>query len=77
MIFSEYNQLKFELTKSPIFTGRLEHYKGNRFYIIMTGIKSLPKGIVDFEVEEEIINLRINIPNPDFDFLELEFKKPR
>ncbi len=75
-VYIENDQLLLKFTRSPIFKGQLDHYKSNRFYIEMTGIKSLPKGFVDFEVEEEIINLQINIPNPDFDFSELKFKKP-
>ena len=45
--------------------------------IEMTAMPSLKKGKCSFVIDSqgEVEEMRIDIPNPDFDFTELEFKK--
>ncbi|MFC2137464.1 serine hydrolase [Bacteroidota bacterium] len=69
------NKLYVMLDHTPIFLGKLTHYKGNRFWIEMEKVPSLSKGFVDFNVNSNNIEMLIDIPNPDFHFTELKFKK--
>ena len=69
------NNLYIVFDHSPVFIGKLSHYKGDRFWIEMEKVTSLPKGFVDFTVKSDYIDMLINIPNPDFHFTELKFRK--
>lgn len=67
--------LKFAHT--PIFHTPLEHLEYNTFKIKFADVPSLPSGKVAFIVGmgDEVEQLKIDVPNPDFDFTELELKK--
>jgi hypothetical protein len=62
---------------SPIFVGDLSHFQYDTFRIKLRNSPSLPAGTVNFvlNAEGKVEEMRIDIPNPDFDFTELEFKK--
>jgi len=70
-------ELVLALLPSPLFIGKLTHWHFNTFQIEMTNFPSLPKGKVVFYINEngKVNRLQIDIPNPDFDFKELEFNK--
>ncbi len=62
---------------SPIFVGDLSHFQYDTFRIKLRNSPALPAGTVNFvlNAEGKVEEMRIDIPNPDFDFTELEFKK--
>jgi CubicO group peptidase (beta-lactamase class C family) len=70
-------KLFIDLLPTQGFESTLEHFNCNTFRIRMEGFPSLPGGTVNFLINEkgEASELLIDIPNPDFDFGELEFKK--
>ncbi len=71
------NQLIIKFIPTPIFTGTLTHWHYDIFRIKLNDIPSLPEGIVQFIIGKEgtVKEMKIDIPNPDFDFTELEFKR--
>ncbi|KPK84450.1 MAG: hypothetical protein AMS27_09895 [Bacteroides sp. SM23_62_1] len=73
------NQLVIRFIPTPIFTGTLTHWHFDIFRIKLTEIPSLPQGTVQFIInpDGEVEEMKIDIPNPDFDFTELEFRKKK
>ncbi|MEA3496854.1 MAG: serine hydrolase [Bacteroidota bacterium] len=74
-IFIKDGKLYLKFLPSPKFVGELKHYKYNTFEIEFEYFPSLPKGKVHFLIDEngKTEELRIDVPNPDFDFTELKF----
>lgn len=70
-------QLYISFDHTKMFHGFLRHLNSNIFEIEFKEAPSLPKGTVEFVLneEKEVTELIIDIPNPDFDFTELDFKK--
>jgi len=70
-------KLEVQFLPSSIFHGKLEHWHYDTFTIEMTSVPSLKKGKCSFVIDSqgEVEEMRIDIPNPDFDFTELKFKK--
>jgi CubicO group peptidase (beta-lactamase class C family) len=62
---------------TPIFVGDLTHWHQDIFRIRLRNIPSLPAGTVRFIIDQEgeVEEMKIDIPNPDFYFTELEFRK--
>ena len=60
---------------APEFFTVLKHWEHNTFEIEFTSFPSLPKGKVKFIIDENsrITEMIVYVPNPDFDFKELEF----
>ena len=73
------NQLIVQFKETPIFKGYLKHWHYNTFEIEMKKVISLPKGKCSFIIDEmgEVEEMRIDIPNPDFDFTELKLMKQK
>lgn len=73
----ENGQLVLDLLPTPIYKGDLSHWHFNTFQIILRDMPSLPPGKVQFilDTEGNVSELKIDIPNPDFDFTELSFLK--
>ncbi|HZK08152.1 MAG TPA: serine hydrolase [Bacteroidales bacterium] len=71
--------LMVQLVPSPLFLGTLRHLYFDTFEITFTNLPSLPKGTVQFvqDAQANIHEMKIDVPNPDFDFTELEFIKGR
>jgi CubicO group peptidase (beta-lactamase class C family) len=69
--------LMLQMKNTEIFKGTLTHWHYDTFELEFKGVTSLPKGKVQFKLnaEGEIDELVIDVPNPDFDFTELDFKK--
>ena len=69
--------LHVQFLPTPVFHGKLSHWHYDTFTIEMTEVPSLKKGKCSFVIDSqgEVEEMRIDIPNPDFDFTELEFKK--
>ena len=80
-VFVEINngQLVVQFSNTPIFKGNLTHWHYNTFEIEMKKVPSLEKGKCSFLIDElgEVEEMRIDIPNPDFNFKELKLVKQR
>ncbi len=70
-------QLYLEFIPTPLFHGELNHWHYDTFTIQFPEVPSLPQGTVNFilNADGEVEQMRVDIPNPDFDFTELEFRK--
>lgn len=62
---------------TSMFHGKLNHWHYDTFTIEFPEVPSLPEGTVNFIINArgEVAQVRIDIPNPDFDFTEFTFKK--
>ncbi len=71
------DKLVVQFSKTSIFKGYLTHWHYNTFQIEMKKVPSLRKGKCSFIIDEmgEVEEMRIDIPNPDFNFRELKLKK--
>ncbi|NUM81962.1 serine hydrolase [bacterium] len=75
-ITAEGNGLNIQFLPTASFKGRLTHWHYDTFRIELED-RSLPKGLVNFILDKNgnVSEMKIDIPNPDFDFTELELKK--
>lgn len=73
----ENNALIVKFLPTPLFVGELTHLENDTFRIQLRNTPSLPKGTVRFIIneQEKVEEMKIDIPNPDFDFTELKFKR--
>ena len=73
----ENDKLVVDFLPADIFVGDLSHHRADTFIIRLRDVPSLPEGTVEFIVDEEGVStqMKVDIPNPDFDFTELEFKR--
>ena len=71
------DQLAFQFEPTPLFRGTMRHWQYDSFQLNWGTQMMLPPGTVQFILnpEGEIEEMIIDVPNPDFDFTELEFKK--
>lgn len=80
-VTEENGKLVVRLLSSPNFVGDLEHWHFDTFSIKWRSSIVYPfgRGFVRFALNavDEVSQMKIDIPNPDFDFTELEFKKKR
>jgi CubicO group peptidase (beta-lactamase class C family) len=76
-VYFEGTQLMVHLLPTEIFVGTLSHWQYNSWKIEMKGVPALPSGLVNFIIDKEgkVAEMKIDIPNPDFYFDELEFLK--
>ena len=78
-VTSENNRLVIRLVASPNFVGDLEHWQYDTFRVKWRDSVSypFPKGFVTFTLNAKgkVEEMKIDVPNPDFDFKELEFKR--
>ena len=70
-------ELKLSLVPAPQLYSVLKHWQYDTFSIRFPEFPSLPEGKVTFIINAmgKVEEMRINVPNPDFDFTELTFKK--
>ncbi|HEY0377587.1 MAG TPA: serine hydrolase [Pyrinomonadaceae bacterium] len=75
----ENGRLVLRLTPSPNFVGDLEHWQYDTFRVKWRDsiVYPFPKGFVTFTLDAhgQVDAMKIDVPNPDFDFKELEFKR--
>lgn len=71
------NQLFMEFGHTQIFKAYLKHYHYDTFEFEFEAVPSLPKGKVTFSINArgKVESLIVDLPNPDFDFTELDFIK--
>ncbi|MFT4660296.1 MAG: CubicO group peptidase (beta-lactamase class C family) [Patiriisocius sp.] len=69
--------LYFSFDHSNIFRGTFEHWQDDTFRLYWGTKMMLPPGMANFKVDEngKVIDLIIDVPNPDFDFTEFHFFK--
>lgn len=79
LVANENGKLVVRLAPAPAFVGDLEHWHHDTFRIRWRDSVAYPfgAGFVTFVLDEKgkIAEMKIDVPNPDFDFKELEFKK--
>jgi len=75
----ENGKLVLRLAPSPNFVGDLEHWQYDTFRVKWrdTVVYPFPKGFVTFTLDARgrVDEMKIDVPNPDFDFKELEFRR--
>lgn len=71
------DQLAFQFVPTPLFRGTLRHWHYDTFQLNWGTQMMLPSGKAQFGLNAEgrVSTLDIDVPNPDFDFTELKFKK--
>lgn len=76
-VFLKDGQLRIRFIPTPMFTGTLEHWQYDTYILTLDHSPSLPRGKVQFILDEDgkVDQMKINIPNPDFDFGELDLFK--
>ncbi len=68
------NLLYLSFIPTPMFHSSLKHWQYNTFKIKFQDVPSLPEGKAAFIIDtDQVAKLLIDVPNPDFDFTELEF----
>lgn len=73
----ENGELKLAMIPAPQFKSILKHWQYDTFSIQFPDFPSLPQGKVTFIINAmgKVEEMRVDVPNPDFDFTELRFKK--
>lgn len=73
----EEGMLKLIFVPAPQFNSILKHWQYDTFSIQFPEFPSLPQGKVTFVINAsgKVEEMRVDVPNPDFDFKELTFKK--
>jgi hypothetical protein len=78
-VVEENGRLVLRLAHSPNFVGDLEHWQYDTFRVKWREgiVYPFPKGFVTFTLNArgQVDEMKIDVPNPDFDFKELEFKR--
>ena len=78
-VAAENGKLVLRLLPAPDFVGDLEHWHYDTFRLKWRSsvVYPFPKGFVSFTLNAsgKVDEMKIDVPNPDFDFKELEFKR--
>ena len=78
-VTEENGKLVLQFAPSPLFAGDLEHWNFDTFRVKWrdTIVYPFPKGFVTFSLNPQgkVEEMKIDVPNPDFDFKELEFRR--
>lgn len=78
-VTEENGKLVLRLVPSPMFVGDLEHWHFDTFRLKWrdSAVYPFPKGFVTFTLDAhaKADELKLDVPNADFDFTELEFKR--
>ncbi len=71
------DQLFVQFKPAPVFKSKLEHWQYDTFKIEFKAFPSLPEGKLTFTINSlgKVEKMLIDVPNPDFDFTELDFVK--
>jgi hypothetical protein len=80
-VTEENGKLVLRLVPSPNFVGDLEHWHFDTFRVAWRDsiVYPFPRGFVTFVLDQKgkIAEMKIDVPNPDFLFRELELKRKR
>jgi CubicO group peptidase (beta-lactamase class C family) len=78
-VSEENGHLVLRLVPSPDFVGDLEHWHYDTFRVKWREsiVYPFPRGFVTFTLDPQgrVSDMKIDVPNPDFDFNELEFRR--
>jgi len=76
-VYMDGDQMMLDMEPTDIFLGELNHWQYNTWQIEFKQVPSLPPGLVNFVIDDQgkVVEMQIDIPNPDFYFTELEFIK--
>ncbi|MCF8236174.1 MAG: serine hydrolase [Bacteroidales bacterium] len=76
-VFIEEGELMVQFLPAQKFKGELKHYHYDVYTVEFKEFPSLPKGLATFTLNSKgkVDKLVIDVPNPDFDFTEMEFEK--
>ena len=71
------DQLAFQFEPTPLFRGTIRHWHYDTFRLNWGTQMMLPSGFMTFVLDQsgKVSELKVDVPNPDFDFSELKFKK--
>ena len=71
------DKLYLSMLETLIFQGELSHWHYDTFSVSFPKVPSLPAGSVSFISDKtgNIVEMKMDIPNPDFDFTELKLYK--
>lgn len=79
VVAEEAGKLVLRLSPSPNFVGDLEHWHFDTFRVKWRDSVPypFPRGFVTFTLDSQgkVEEMKLDVPNPDFDFKELEFKR--
>jgi len=72
-------ELVLSFVPTPKLTSTLKHWHYDTFSVQFLEFPSLPQGKVNFIINADgkVEEMRVNVPNPDFDFTELKFIKSK
>ena len=72
-------KLTVNFIPTPKFVGNLTHWQYNTFKIKLINSPTLPEGTVNFIINKDgkVSEMRVDVPNPDFDFTELKFMRKK
>jgi len=70
-------ELELAFLPAPRFRATLRHWQYNTFCIRFAEFPSLPEGRVNFLIDAQgkVCEMQVDVPNPDFDFTELKFRR--
>jgi len=69
-------KMTVQLLHTKVWEGSISKYSADTFIVEFKKIHSLPQGFISFIVNNgEVESFIIDVPNPDFDFTEFNFKK--
>jgi CubicO group peptidase (beta-lactamase class C family) len=71
-------KMKVNLLHTVLWEGEISKYNADTFIVEFTKVPPLPQGFITFTIDKsnnKIKSFVIDVPNPDFDFTEFEFKK--
>jgi CubicO group peptidase (beta-lactamase class C family) len=73
----EKGKLMVYFDHTPLFVGELTHWHYDTFTVKLLKTPSLTGGTVQFllDTKGNVSEMKIDVPNPDFDFTELEFRR--
>jgi CubicO group peptidase (beta-lactamase class C family) len=76
-VYMDGDQMMLDMLPTDIFLGHLSHWQYNTWKVELKKVPSLPSGLVNFVINDKgkVVEMEIDVPNPDFDFTELEFIK--
>ncbi len=76
-VYMDGDHMMLDMIPTDIYLGTLTHWQYNTWKIVMEGVPALPPGLVNFIIDDQgnVVEMQIDIPNPDFYFTELEFYK--
>jgi len=76
-VYTDHGNLSVQFLPTPALAGTLTHWHYDTFEVEFKLLPSLQKGTCTFTLgaDGKVASMKIDVPNPDFDFTELDFKR--